>query len=236
MQSTDYSFRKDLPVLTGPVQGCAVDTTITDTSALDVFPNGISFAEFDLNEKQRIPPEVLAVKINDLKQKKLIPDNMADVDNQIKIDSTFYTKVQSEYCWYENRYSYLLKRYLSLLMSSNQDDITLSTGMNGKVTLLNKRLQSLLEIMNSVSNERAQRVDTYRQHHTDGNDQINKNLKKLADVKEMLGRNNVRLTTQREMQHFTEEKNAALRNQVTFFAILNVLALGAVYTAYKNST
>jgi len=46
---------------------------------------------------------------------------------------------------------------------------------------------------------------------------------------------NLRLTTQREMMKYTEEKNRALRVQITVFAILNVVALGVVYTAYKQS-
>ena len=40
--------------------------------------------------------------------------------------------------------------------------------------------------------------------------------------------------TQKEMQKFTEEKNRALRVQITVFAVLNVVALGVVYTAYNQ--
>jgi hypothetical protein len=120
-------------------------------------------------------------------------------------------------------------------MSDNKDDITLSMSLNNSTTEVNKRLQSLLEIMNAVANERAKRVDTFRQRHIDGNDSINKNILRLADIKKKLNSNNLRLSTQREMQVYTEEKNRALRVQVTVFAILNVVALGVVYTAYSQS-
>ena len=71
----DYSFRKDLPILAGPVDGCAADITINDTSALILFPNGISFSGFELDDKQRIPTEVLTSKITSLKAAGLLPDN-----------------------------------------------------------------------------------------------------------------------------------------------------------------
>jgi hypothetical protein len=231
----DYSFRKDLPILAGPVDGCAADVTINDTSALILFPNGISFSGFELDEKQRIPTEVLMSKITDLKTKGLLPDNKTLIDDQIAVDAEFYKKVKQEYCWYENRYAYLLRKYLRLLMSDNKEDVTLSMSLNGATTDMNKRLQSLLEIMNAVANERAQRVDSFRQRHVDGNDSINKNILRLADIKRKLTASNLRLSTQREMQAYTEEKNRALRVQVTVFAILNVVALGVVYTAYSQS-
>ena len=231
----DYSFRKDLPTLAGPVDGCAADSTINDQTATVKYPNGVSFTGFDLNDQQRIPPDILAAKITALQSSNLIPSNKVSVDDQVAVDSAFYKDVKSEYCWYENRYNYLLRKYLKLLMSDNKDDITLSVALNNSTTELNKRLQSLLEIMNAVANERAKRVDTFRQRHVDGNDSINKNILRLADIKKKLSSNNLRLSTQREMQIYTEEKNRALRVQVTVFAILNVVALGVVYTAYSQS-
>ena len=231
----DYSFRKDLPILAGPVDGCAADATINDATAQLLFPNGISFTGFELNDQQRIPPDVLAAKITSLQSSNLMPNNKGDVDQQVDVDSQFYKSVKMEYCWYENRYNYLLRKYLKLLMSDNKNDVTLSMSLNNSTTEVNKRLQSLLEIMNTVANERAKRVDTFRQRHIDGNDSINKNILRLADIKKKLNSNNLRLSTQREMQVYTEEKNRALRVQVTVFAILNVVALGVVYTAYSQS-
>lgn len=236
MPPTDFSFRKDLPILAGPVEGCREDTTINDQTAMSLFPNGLSFSDFDLNNRQRIPPEVLAAKITMLGQRKLIPANQRDVDTQIALDTTFYESVRNEYCWYENRYQFLLRRYLRLLMSDNRDDVQLSQRMNMSVTDLNKRLQSLLEIMNNISNSRAQRVDSFRGRHVDGNKAINTNLDKLSALKRKMNSDNLRLTTQREMKRYTEEKNRALRLQITVFAVLNVVALGVVYTAYKQST
>jgi len=235
MSGPDYSFRKDVPILSAPVDGCVVDNTIDDVSALTMFPNGISFSGFDLNDQQRIPPEILASNLGTLKAKKQIPDFLTSIDDQIAIDTQFYQNIKMEYCWYENRYSYLLGKYLKLLTSDNKADITLSQSMNGATTNLNKRLQSLLEIMNAVSNERAKKVDTYRGHLVDGNSVINANITKLAALKAKMNAGNLRLTTQREMMKYTEEKNRALRVQITVFAVLNVVALGVVYTAYRQS-
>jgi hypothetical protein len=89
--------------------------------------------------------------------------------------------------------------------------------------------------MNAVANDRAQKVDKYRGHLVDGNTVINKNIAKLAAIKTKMNAGNLRLTTQREMMKYTEEKNRALRVQITVFAVLNVVALGVVYTAYKQS-
>jgi ribosomal protein L15E len=88
--------------------------------------------------------------------------------------------------------------------------------------------------MNFISNDRAKRVDGYRAHLKSGNVVVNSNLDKLTALKTQLGKGNLKLTTQKEMQKFTEEKNRALRVQITVFAVLNVVALGVVYTAYNQ--
>jgi hypothetical protein len=234
--ATDYSFRKDFPTLAGPIDGCVPDTSITDESVNVQFPNGVSFSGFDLDNRQRVPVDALAAQITNLKSNGQWPDNKAKVDEQIQVDTQFYQAVKKEYCWYENRYSYILPKYLTLLTSDNKSDITLSQAMLASVTNLNKRLQSLLEIMNAVANERATRVDGYRARHVSGNNLINTNIAKLAEMKRKLSSSNVRLSTQKEMIAYTEEKNRALRVQITVFAVLNVIALGVVYTAYKQST
>jgi hypothetical protein len=234
--ATDYSFRKDFPTLAGPVDGCAADSSITDSTVTAMFPNGVSFSGFDLDDRQRVPTESLNAQISNLKSAGTWPINKVKVDDQIQVDTQFYQAVKREYCWYENRYSYILPKYLTLLTSDNKSDITLSQAMLSTVTNLNKRLQSLLEIMNAVANERAKRVDGYRSRHVAGNNLINENITKLSEMKRKLGASNLRLTTQKEMMAYTEEKNRALRVQITVFAILNVVALGVVYTAYKQST
>jgi hypothetical protein len=233
--ATDYSYRKDFPTLAGPVDGCVAET-IDDSSVQILFTDGVSFSGFNLDNRQRVPVDALAAQITNLKSAGKWPDNKIKIDEQIDVDTKFYQAVKREYCWYENRYSYLLPKYLKLLASSNKSDISLSQGMVSAVTDLNKRLQSLLEIMNAVANERATRVDGYRARHVTGNNVINTNINKLAEMKRKLGASNLRLTTQKEMMVYTEEKNRALRVQITIFAVLNVIALGVVYTAYKQST
>jgi hypothetical protein len=232
-QGQDFSFRTDVPKLAGMTPGCTVDTTIDDASANVPYPNGIAFSGFEL-ANQRIPPDVLASQIKSLISAGVIPDNKRLTDDQVQADARFYKAVAQEYCYYENRYTYLLKKYLKLLMSDIGSDVQLSQSVNGKVVDLNKKMQSLLEIMNYISNERSKRVDGYRSHLADGNTVVGKNLDKLTALKTQLGSGNLRLTTQKEMQKFTEEKNRALRVQITVFAVLNVVALGVVYTAYSQ--
>jgi hypothetical protein len=229
----DFSFRKDAPTLAGMTPGCSVDNSINDISATVPYPNGIAFSGFEL-VNQRIPADVLASKIQGLTSAGIIPDNKKLVDDQVSADTQFYKTVSLEYCYYENRYTYLLKKYLKLLMSDIPSDLQMAQSVNGSVVDLNKKLQSLLEIMNSISNDRAKRVDGYRAHLQLGNSVVNSNLDKLTALKTQLGKGNLKLTTQKEMQKFTEEKNRALRVQITVFAVLNVVALGVVYTAYSQ--
>jgi len=236
--ATDYSFRKDSPTLSGPVDGCVADTTIDDTTVSDTFTNGVSFSGYDLDPKlERVPVEILAIQIQNLKAQtpSLWPQKMDKVDDQIRVDTEFYQKVKKEYCFYENRYSYSLAKFLKLIASNTDADVKLSMAVKDITININKRLQSLLEILNAVANERATRVDGYRANHVIGNKSIGDNITKLAEIKRKLSASNLRLTTQKEMMAYTEEKNRALRVQITVFAVLNVIALGVVYTAYKQS-
>jgi hypothetical protein len=99
---------------------------------------------------------------------------------------------------------------------------------------LNIRLNTLLEILNYVSNLRASAVNSRAPQITEANTKLKEAIKKLQEQKTLLESSDVRIRTQEEMMRYSSEKSRAMNIQIMFFVGLNVVALGTIITVYKT--
>jgi len=99
---------------------------------------------------------------------------------------------------------------------------------------LNKRLNSLLEIINYVSNERSKKVNDRSSEIVAANASLQSKIKALADQQRFLESSDVRIRTQEEMVRYSAEKSRAMNIQIMFFVALNVVALGTIFTVYSS--
>jgi ubiquinone biosynthesis protein COQ9 len=120
---------------------------------------------------------------------------------------------------------------LTLIADPNTPDTsaTLAATVN-----LNKRLNSLLEIMNYVSDERANMVNTRSNKLNTVGQTLNQKIAILQSQQKFLQTGDVMRNTQDEMMRYSAEKSDATNIQIATFVALNIVAIGAVLTVYRQ--
>jgi hypothetical protein len=201
----------------------------------DVMANSLSSTTLPVDDTtKRISATALQGYVQNLIDQGQIPGTQPSFDEQVQADKTFHDAVQAEYCFYESRYLAALQQFLALIADPRGADPNSVNAALSATIQINKRLNSLLEILQYVSNDRAQKVNARSPQLDQANQLLDDKLTTLAQQKEFLERGDVRLRTQEEMIRYSAEKSRAMNIQIMFFVALNVVALGTVLTVYKN--
>jgi hypothetical protein len=211
-------------------------TTATLQQVNDVMPNSISKPDLPRNKDTGvIQPDSLGNHVRSLMSQGIIPGNNAtNFDEKAKADATLYKQVQAEYCFYEARYTAAMEQLLIMLSNQGNNDMTAVNPLLDSSIALNMRLNSLLEILNYVSNDSANIVNQRSPQINEANKNLNKKLAALQKQYAFLSDSDIKLNTQEEMIRYSSEKSRAMNIQIMFFVALNVVALGTIITVYKN--
>lgn len=161
-------------------------------------------------------------------------DTETDMRKQVDNDIELYSKLQTEYCYYEQRYKYAFKKFLKLATGSNDSDNRVAQTMIQTAKRLNMRLNSVLEVMNYLAAARVPIIDELKSDINTKNGSINEKLERLRIGYDMLTRDNAIILAQKEMVRYTEEKNNYNTNLITAWAAANVIALGVIFYVYRN--
>jgi hypothetical protein len=183
----------------------------------------------------RVNQQALDSYVSNLVGTGKIPGGLGSLDDQVKADKDFYAAVQKEYCFYEARYKAGLSAFLDMASAPNPSDKNTLNTVLDKVVDLNKRLNSLLEIIGHVGNSRAQAVNARGPAIESANKELNDRMKELASQRALFTSNDGVVRTQEEMLRYSAEKNRAMNIQIMFFVAFNIVALGTVMTVYKNT-
>ena len=149
-------------------------------------------------------------------------------------DAELHLKLQKEYCYYEQRYRYTLKNFLFKATSRNANDNPEAQRLLRDTKTLNIRLNSVLEIMNYLTQSRVELVNSNTYQANTANTSINGKLESLNKTYKMLNTDNAIVNTQKESVRYTQEKNNFNSNQIALWSALNVVALAGIYFVYKS--
>ncbi len=214
---------------------CQNAPSVTVDQINDVMPNSISTTTLPVDDSTgRISQSAIQGYVGNLVGTGAIPGQMATIDQQMQADKTFYAAVQTEYCFYETRYTAALSQFLALVAQPQGADPNAVQAALDSTTALNRRLNSLLEMLNYVGNDRAQRVNNRSPQIDAANAALDEKLAILRQQQEMLTSGTGRIQTQEEMVRYSASKSRAMNIQIMFFVALNVVALGTVLTVYKS--
>ena len=215
--------------------GLCDGVTASPTQIADIYPNSVSSPSLPVDgTTHRISQQALQGHVESLISRGLVPGQAADFSTQMAADKAFYAAVQSEYCFYEARYVAALSQFLNLVAAQPPaESAAVQTALNQTIAL-NSRLNSLLEVINYVGNDRARQVNARGPAIEKANDEIQQKLDVLNAQKKFLETSDAVERTQREMMRFSAEKNRAMTIQILFFVGLNVVALGTVLTVYRG--
>jgi hypothetical protein len=198
----------------------------------EVMPNSISTTTLPVDDgTKRISQPALESYVKSLVARGDAPGQFPEFNKQMEVDKAFYQKVRTEYCFYETRYVAALNQFLAVVSDPRGGDS--SAALAATVTL-NKRLNSLLEVMNYVGNDRARLVNDRSKKLNNYNDTLQEKIRILRAQQDFLQSGDVVLKTQGEMMRYSAEKSHATNIQIIFFVALNVVAIGTVLTVYKN--
>jgi hypothetical protein len=218
-------------------------STFDEVELRTPFNNGISPLTFTPDpETGRVPYSQLSTYVNKLTQLGLIPTrdqipgtSKVDMDNLVRKDSKFFKDIKNEYCYYEARYKYALKTFLKSSTSTDNTQNNISRLMLSLSTELNQRLNNLLEIISFLTESRMNPINNNKEVINQTNREINKRLNVLNTHQNLLKRDNAIIETQKEMVKYTQEKNEHILNQISLFVVLNVVAIGAVFSVWRSS-
>jgi len=157
-----------------------------------------------------------------------------DMDKLVPQDARHFNKLRDEYCYYEQRYRFALKKFLTLATSRDTSTNTQAQDMLQVAKILNTRTNSVLEIMNFMAQSRVDKVNDNKTEIDHINTNINNKLEKLNKAYTMLNQDNVIVTTQKASVDYTEEKNNYTTNQISVWAALNVIAIATIFYVYRS--
>lgn len=225
-------YTNPVPSGTKPICG---DDTVAPHQIGDIYTGSVSTTTLNVDDVGRVNQQALDSYVSNLVGTGKIPGGLGSLDDQVKADKEFYAIVQKEYCFYEARYKAGLSSFLDMASAPNPaDKDTLNTVLN-KVVDLNKRLNSLLEIIGHVGNSRAQAVNARGPAIESANKELANRMKELASQRALFTSTDGVVRTQEEMLRYSAEKNRAMNIQIMFFVAFNIVALGTVMTVYKNT-
>jgi hypothetical protein len=240
-------FAKSVPGLSSN-ELCPVSTSTFSIDELQApYPNGIGTTNLTPDpETNRIPVSQLTAYVSALQNAGVIPSHkrtstsrnsmpQTDMDKLIADDSKFFLAVRQEYCYYETRYRFALRRFLELSTSLDNANNDAARQMLSMSTLLNKKLNNLLEVITHITESRVSNINSNKSEINDSNRKINGRLQELKSQYSLLARDNAMIETQKEMVKYTKEKNDYIINQITVFTALNAFAIGAVFAIWRAS-
>ena len=186
----------------------------------------------------RVPAAQIESYITSLRSKGLLSsahsstsyaNSPGTLSGQINTDAQTFTAIQAEYCYYQDQYKQALSEYLTDVTSNAAASTTINN-----VTQLNLRLNSLIEIMNSLSQERAKNVQSNKDSINKWNADISKKLSGLQDQYNRIQRDDKTILTQTKMMEFSKEKNNAISNQIGLYIALNIAAIGMIFFVSRS--
>ncbi len=178
----------------------------------------------------RISASALATHISALENRGLIKPYSPSVDMEIQIkqDRELFEAMNKEYCYYEDKYRKALKDYFEAATSTDTSlNASARTKIQSAVTF-NRKLNSLLEIMNFISQSRAKTVEANKNIINQKNKQINDRLTRLKSQYEMIMKDHISIESQKALIEYSKEKNNYVSNQIGLYIGLNILAIGTI--------
>ena len=207
--------------------------TATFAQIGDVYPKGVSNPNLPIDDStKRMSAGAVKDHVTQLVSTGVIPGEVDDFNAQMAADLAFYQAVQAEYCFYEARYVAALTQFIQLASAPQGADS--SAALQATVTI-NRRLNSLLEVLTYVGNDRAQKVNARSPQIDSANAALDAKIQVLQAQQVFLTTGDVKFKTYAEMMRYSKEKNHAMSIQIMFFVALNVVALGTVISVYTGT-
>ena len=195
----------------------------------------------DRDANNTLKSSVLDGIINSLITKNIIP-----VANSINADAyhatvvKFLDNVNSEFCFYKNRYSTALRLLFAAIREgfNSQNDAN-KQDVNRKLKIveqLNTKLNDFTLIVHKISKNIRTKSDRLQAEIDKFNTDIEAQRVSLNYQNGIITSGNKEITIRKEMVKFTEEKARNSDNLLKLYSFLNVVVLGLLVYVYKAAS
>ncbi len=160
------------------------------------------------------------------------PDQVNPAQRYAEQMRRFQDSVKSEYCWYHQRYIAAVNVFLQQMVKDPKASNVGSLRQNA--LNLNARVNTLIVLMFGISKQRYGDVETM----TKGINFLNQDLAQIAtDLRKqaaILKKESNATQINARMVEFTKEKNEATQNLLSFYFVLNVVAITSLFVLARN--
>ena len=237
--------------------GAATPATMTTQDLQAPFPNSLLPTNVSRNADGTIPEASLKAHINSLSSSGAIPvrpkvgtiegGKVANNPNSplaayVTKENELLNKIKGEYCFYEGRYRYALN---ILLDSVSQASLPASgaspTGNQSKFEVylpitrnLNQKLNDITQVINGIATERYKLSRQDSSEINNINQELSSRATDLQAQANILKSDSSAAELRKRMVEYTKEKNNATNNLLTLYAVLNIVAIGALVILARN--
>jgi hypothetical protein len=208
-----------------------------------------SYSALQRDPNDLIIKDSLISYINALRSKGIVPTpppngkagETADKDTTkyVDADDIFVQRVRDEFCYYNARYKFALKKLITKLTDSyNQptsDNATVITGLLESTKNLNRKLNDMIQITNMLTYMRLDQAQSYNEVITQLNDELGKRSDLLKQQSKMLNSQQATIMLNKEMIKYTEEKSSSVNNLLQMYSFLNIFAVGLLIYIYRSA-
>ena len=143
------------------------------------------------------------------------------------------SSMQSEYCWYYNRYIWALTQVLT---AASQSGGVVDPKMKSNAAELNTKLNGILLVMKASINSRMDTLTKYYDKDINSqNGDLDTARQRLRDHSEILEKNDLQSDVQAAMVDYSIEKNSSSRNMLAMYGFMNIVAVGLLFYLYTNT-
>jgi hypothetical protein len=174
-------------------------------------------------------PLLKAVATQETETNISIPNINTQSANDVKLSA----RIQSEYCFYGSLYHGYLNAFLTEITATNP-----TTGKAEQLLTilkdLNMKLNALADFVDYYATVRIAYVNIKAESLNTLNAAIQTSINITSAPAAALEGDQSILNTRKEMIRYTKEKNNSIRNQVSLWAALNIVAFGMIFHLYRT--
>ena len=167
--------------------------------------------------------------------------NPADASAYAQKANLLRTKIESEFCYYYRRYSYVLPLLLNKAVSAPKATLDADTSyqtMKTNTIAINKKLNDLIELLNGLTLAGTNTLKGYYENNG-GLNSLNSQLQTTKDAlkksSDILQSSEMETEAKKAMIDYTLEKNSASRNMLGLYVFMNLVAGGLLFYLYRSA-
>ena len=219
-----------------PLISCPDSLSINDNNLNERFPNGVLGVYSDADHQNgMLKQSKIDSVIATLSNNGVIPSTNVNADVYKTKVEALLQKLKDEFCFYEQRYKFVLTKLFEELRKQTVNQNTVNTFLN-KTRELNTSLNDLTQLVQRISTTILNASTLLTAEIINLNKGIEENKAKLTKQNEIINSGQAAIIIRKQMVDYSEEKSRYSNNLLNLYSVLNVVVLGLLVYVYKAAS